>query len=89
MESILSVVSAENLTLGAITAFFVIGILTGHLVPKRTMDATVGIYKAVAEKDAETIRKQQGQIGELLELAKTSAHLVESLPVVGDPHGTS
>jgi hypothetical protein len=81
----------------ALLAFFVLMIMRGAIVPRRTLDDVradrdARIQEMVAERDtwraahadSEVARRvAQGQVGELLELSRTASHVLTSLPQPG------
>lgn len=79
----------------AIVVVIVMLILSGRLVPRSTLrdlraDRDARLAEVTAERDtwraahaaSEKARhRQQGQVGELLELSRTAEHLLRSLPI--------
>lgn len=70
-----------------ILVLVVLLILWGILLPKATVrslltakDEQIDLYKAAYEKGLETIGIKDQQIGQLMEMARTTTHVIESLP---------
>jgi len=62
-------------------------ILWGVLLPKATVrslltakDEQIALYKSAYEKSMETIGIKDQQIGQLMEMARTTTHVIEAIP---------
>ena len=72
-----------GLSAAAILGIAVLMILRGQLVPRRTHDEVRtdrDTWRAAWEASEEARRVQAQQLGELLELAKTTDHFIRALP---------
>lgn len=75
-------------TLGAsgLVAIIVVLVLTGRLLPRSTfseMRRDRDMWRAAYAESEAARREERAQANEMLELARTSAHVLESLPGVG------
>lgn len=62
-------------------------ILWGKLLPRGTVkslldakDEQIRIYRDAYDKSAKTVEIQNRQIGQLMEMARTTTHVIEALP---------
>jgi uncharacterized oligopeptide transporter (OPT) family protein len=69
-------------------------ILWGILLPKATVrslliakDEQIALYKTAYEQGLETIGVKDRQIGQLMEMARTTTHVIEAIPQAITPEG--
>lgn len=70
-----------------ILVLVVLLILWGMLLPRSTVrallaakDEQITLYRDAYEKSAKTVEIQNRQIGQLMEMARTTTHVIEAIP---------
>jgi uncharacterized oligopeptide transporter (OPT) family protein len=85
---------SPNVGAVGILVLVVLLILWGILLPRATVrslliakDEQIALYKTAYERSMETIGIKDRQIGQLMEMAKTTTHVIEAIPHAITPEG--
>ena len=88
LQEFLAVAKLDQVALAGIVTLGIIWVFVGKLVPKSTVDdvrSERDAWKAAYLTEARAGAVKDGQISELMELARTGTHALASLPG-GDTH---
>lgn len=88
LQEIAAVIRIDQVAFAGLITLFVWMIFTGRLVPKSTTDdvrSERDVWKQAYFTEAKAGVVKDGQINELMELARTSTHALASLPG-GEPN---